>query len=121
MAGGLYWTITATAPENTLHEAFFDPSSTSLGVGFQGSQGTLSPASFTHGDASSSIVGLGWEDGEVTLVLSPYVSLAGKRLDFIELDGTVGLSLGFDDGVSDGESGRLCGGWMSSRGIRGTG
>ncbi len=99
--------VTVTAPTGTVHEAFFDPASTSLGVGFRGSQGTLSPASFTHGDVSSSIVGLGWENGKVMLALSPYVSLAGKTLDFIELDGTVGLSLRFDDGVSDGESGTV--------------
>ena len=101
------FTVTVTAPRGTVHEALFDPTSTSMSAGFQGSQGVLNPATFSLGDASSSIVGLGWEDGEVTLVLSPYGSLAGKRLEFIELDGTVGLSLGFDDGVSDGESGTV--------------
>ena len=33
-SGRLYWTITVTAPTGTVHEAFFDPASTSLGVGF---------------------------------------------------------------------------------------
>ena len=101
------YSITVTAPTGTVHEAFFDPTIINSAVSVDASNGVLKPATFSLGDASSSIVGLGWEDGEVTLVLSPYVSLAGKRLDFIELDGTVGLSLGFDDGVSGGESGRV--------------
>ena len=101
------WTITVTVPTGTVHEAFFDPASTSLGVGFQGSQGTLSPASFTHGEVSSSITSLGWEDGKVTLILSPYVSLAGKTLDVIELDGTVSLALAFDDGSVDRTAGTV--------------
>ena len=99
--------VTVTAPTGTVHEAFFDPTIIESAVGADASNGVLKPATFLLGDASSSIVGLGWEEGEVTLVLSPYVSLAGKTLDFIELDGAVGLSLGFDDGVSDGESGRV--------------
>ena len=103
----LDYEVTVTAPAGTVHEAFFDPAIIGSAVGADASNGVLKPTSFTHGDVSSSIVRLGWGEGEVTLVLSRYVSLAGKTLDFIELDGTVGLSLGFDDGVSGGESGRV--------------
>ena len=95
------YSITVTAPTGTVHEAFFDPAIIEGAVGADASNGVLKPATFSLGDASSSIVGLGWGDGEVTLVLSPYVSLAGKRLDFIELDGSVSLALSFDDGSVD--------------------
>ena len=85
--------VTVTPPPNTLHEAFFDPVTIGTGVGVDSSNGVLNPASFTVDGTSTSITGLKWESGSVVLSLSPYSSLSGHKLDFIELDGSVGLSL----------------------------
>ena len=95
------WTITVTAPENAVHEAFFNPSN--------GGIGDVSPVEFQAGGATTTIIGLGWQDGAVTLTLSPYVSLAGYALDFIDLDGSVVLSLNFAGGGAplDGDQGSL--------------
>ena len=77
--------FTVTAPENTLHEAFFDPVTLASGVGADSSNGVLNPAAFTVDGTSTSITGLKWDSGSVTVTLSPYSSLSGHKLDFIEL------------------------------------
>ena len=56
---------------------------------------------------STSITGLKWENGSVVLTLSPYVSLTGHKVEFIELDGLVGLSLDVDDAAVDSGAGTL--------------
>ena len=92
--------IQVTAPPGTLHEAFFDPTAlTGSGVGFSGASGVLSPAGFSVGSASTTIQGLAWRNGSVTLTLQSYVSLDGYSLDFIGLDGRMTLSL---DGKEEG-------------------
>ncbi len=93
--------LTVTAPENTLHEAFFDPVTLASGVGADSSNGLLNPASFSVDGTSTSITGLKWESGSVVLSLSPYSSLSGHKLDFIELDGSVGLSLEVSSATED--------------------
>lgn len=99
--------VTVTAPTGTVHEAFFDPTAIDGTVGADASNGVLKPSDFSLGDASSYITGLEWEDGKVILALSPYVSLAGKTLEFIELDGSVSLGLAFDDGSVDRTAGTV--------------
>lgn len=79
------WTITVTAPENAVHETLFSPSS--------GGIGEVSAAEFQAGGATTTITGLGWQDGAVTLTLSQYIPLSGYALDFIALDGSVALRL----------------------------
>ena len=106
-SGRLYWTITVTAPPGTLHEAFFDPMAIGAGVGADSSNGTLSPTGFTVGGTSTGLQSLKWEGGNVSLTLSPYASLSGSVLDFIELDGTVSLSLAVSDAAVDGTAGML--------------
>ncbi len=93
--------IQVTASEGAAHEAFFDPSADGIGDVF--------PAEFQVGGATTAITGLGWEDGLVTVSLSPYTSLAGYALDFIALDGSVVLSLGFPPSLSasDGSKGYM--------------
>ena len=89
------WTITVTAPENAVHEALFSPAS--------GGIGEVSAPEFQAGGATTTITGLGWQDGAVTLILSKYISLSGYTLDFIALDGSVALSLNLaSDPPSDG-------------------
>ena len=99
--------VTVTPPPNTLHEAFFDPVSLASGVGADSSNGVLNPASFSVDGTSTSIIGLKWESGSVTVTLSPYVSLSGHTLDFIELDGSVSLSLAVSSATEDSSAGTL--------------
>ena len=94
--------ITVTAPAGTLHEAFFDPVAIGAGVGADGANGVLKPAAFTVGGASATITSLKWESGTVTMELNPSVSLAGHAIDFIALDGSVALTLSFDDATQSG-------------------
>ena len=97
--------ITVTAPTGTVHEAFFDPVGIGSAVGFDSSNGVLKPTGFTVEGAPASIMGLKWESGEVALNLSPYVSLEGRTLDFIGMEGETSLSLAFNDAISDSEVG----------------
>ena len=103
------WTVTVTAPAGTVHEAFFDPVTlTGIGVGADTTaNGELSPASFTIGDADSALQSLTWQGGSVVLTLSPYASLAGNAIDFIELDGSVSLTLSVDAATVDSAAGTL--------------
>ena len=97
---GIYTLIdaTVTAPPGTAHEAFFDPATTTAGVGYLATTstttGVLQPAAFSQREQVelSTITGLdlarrpgGADAGPVR---------AARRLDgfsFIETDGTVGL------------------------------
>ena len=102
------WTVSVTAPAGTLHEAFFDPvtlrqaQGRPSAVGADGTSGVLKPAAFTDAsggaatihsisyEASSAGSGQG---GTVEIEVTPNGVLAGHVVDFIELDGTVSLSL----------------------------
>ena len=102
------WTVTVTAPPGTLHEAFFDPAAlTGGGVGFSGASGVLSPAGFSVGSAATTIQGLAWQNGSVSLTLQQYVSLDGYSLDFIGLDGRMTLTLDAGSATVDGAQGTL--------------
>ncbi len=93
------WTVTVTAPSGTVHEAFFDPASTSLGVGASGGQGSISPASFNVGGATTTITRIVVSFGSMlSMQISPSVSLSGKHVEFIKVDGTVAARLSFDAG-----------------------
>ena len=100
------WTVTAVAPEGVLHEALFDPVTDGSAVAADNSNGVLKPASFTDAGATSTIERIEWEagtgeSGTVKLKLSPHNALAGRVVDFIELDSTVSLSLIVDDATVD--------------------
>ena len=96
------WTITAIAPEGTLHEAFFDPVTDGTAVAADDANGVLKPATFTGADgASATIERIEWESGTVKLEVSPHTVVAGHAVDFIELDGSVSLSLHADDATVD--------------------
>ena len=92
--------LKVTAPTGTVHEAFFDPVGLTSGVGLDNMAG-----SFMVGGTSASIASLVWGDEKVTLVVAPYADLTGYRMEFIELDGEVSLTLNFDDGTLDVEVG----------------
>ncbi len=99
--------LTVTAPYGVLHEALFDPVTIGTAVGADASNGVLKPAAFIVGSTSTSITGLKWESNSVVLTLSPHMSLSDQRLDFIELDGTVGLSLSASSATVDSSAGTL--------------
>ena len=87
--------LTVTAPARSVHEAFFDPVAIGEAVGSD----DLSPAEFSlDGSSTTTITSLKWEDGEVTMALSPTsTSLADYAIDFIDTTGTTTLSLTSDN------------------------
>ena len=99
-----YWVIelTVTAPSGTLHEAFFDPVAIGNAVGADGTNGVLKPADFVLNGTNTTISSLKWESGTATMTLDPSTSLAGHAVDFIALDGSVSLTLSFDDATQSG-------------------
>ena len=99
------YNVTVTAPYGTLHEAFFDPVTVGTAVKADGSNGVLKPTSFTVGSTATDLTSLEWASNQVVLTLNPHVSLSGQVLDFIELDGSVSLSLSASDATVDSTSG----------------
>ena len=85
--------LTTRGPEHVLHEAFFDPVEVGNAVRADGTNGVLSPADFSLYDTTMTIQSLKWEDGVVTMELSPDWPLRGYVLNFIDLTGTTTLSL----------------------------
>ena len=97
-------TITATAPDGVIHEAFFDPADMKGGAaGADASNGVLAPTDFTFGGASVSLSSIRWESQAVEMRLSPHTRLANHHADFIAPDGSVALRLDFDDATETGE------------------
>ena len=87
------WTVTVTAPSNTLHEFFFDPVTVGSAVGADSSNGVLKPTSFTSTDGGpATIESMSYDSGRVRVKVVPWEALSGV-LDVIELDGTVSTSL----------------------------
>lgn len=96
----LDWIVTAEAPSNAVHGAFFDPVSIGTAVGSDAEIGVLQPASFRlTGGGTASLRKIAWESGQVTIEFESPFSLEGHHADFIALDGSVGLRLDFDDGI----------------------
>ena len=94
--------ITVTAPTGTLHEVFFDPVTDGSTVAADSSNGILKPTSFTDiNNASASLQRIEWASDTVKVKVSPHTGLTGQAVDFIELDGSVSLSLDVDDATVD--------------------
>ena len=88
-----HYNLTVTAPQGVLHEAFFDPVAIDDAVGADGPSGVLKPADFSLGGVTTTILSLKWENGTVTMGLSPAASLSGNMMDVIDVTGTTTLSL----------------------------
>ena len=101
------WTVTVTAPEGVLHEAFFDPVTDGSAVAADSTVGVLEPASFIDSGATTTIERIEWEAGTAKMKITPHTALAGRVVDFIELDGTVSLSLVVDDSTVDAANNTL--------------
>ena len=104
------WTIRASAPAGTLHEAFFDPVAifdfvtSGAAVGADSDNGVLTPAAFSAaGSPDAEIRRVDWRSNVVKIeIVNPPASLTNHHIDFIELDGAIALRLDFDDAaVSD--------------------
>ena len=101
------WTVTVTAPDGTLHEAFFDPVTVGSAVAADGANGVLKPALFAGANgATTTIERIAWEPGSgatgtVKVALSPHTGVASHAVDFIALDGSVSLSLNVADAAVD--------------------
>ena len=102
------WAINVVAPEGTLHELFFDPVTDGTAVAADSANGVLKPASFTDtNNASASLQRIEWASGTVKMKLSPHTGLTGQTVDFIELDGSVSLSLDVADATVDAANNTL--------------
>ena len=102
------WTVTAVAPEGVVHEALFDPVTDGSAVAADSTVGVLDPAAFIDaGGATTTIERIEWEAETVTVKLTPHTALAGRVVDFIELDGTVSLSLVVDEATVDAANNTL--------------
>ena len=97
------WTVTVTAQSETTHELFFDPVTVGNAVAADASTGVLKPASFTDTDgATATVESISYESGKVRVKIVPWSIMSGRVLDFIELDGTVSMSLNVtNSGVED--------------------
>ena len=97
--------VTVTAPAGALHEAFFDPVTVGTAVKADSTNGVLKPTSFTVGGTATELTSLKWSNNKVALTLNPHVSLGSAVLSFIELDGSVSLSLSSSDATVDSAAG----------------
>ena len=102
--------VEAIAPERSVHEAFFDPVTTTAGVGYLAGSatttGVLEPAAFSVRGRAIAITGLTWQNGRVVLTLDRF----GSWLDgfsFIEPDGSFGLVLSGSEATADRAAGTL--------------
>ena len=104
--------VTVADSSDTYHEAFFDPATTTTGVGFSAdpavgvgfsadpAAGVLEPTLLVA-TTSREIQGLEWADGEVRLTLSPFGALAHRQFEFLNLDADVILTLPTHIAVKD--------------------
>ena len=99
IANGAILEITVTAPPGTRHEAFFDPTTLADGsIGVNAGEGVLEPFRF---NAKAEILSLTWSDGKIVLMGNEYVSLHQRSLDFIDVDGSIRMSLHIADATPD--------------------
>ena len=102
------FTVEATAQEGATHEFFFDPVTVGSAVAADASNGVLKPASFTDTDgATATIESISYESGKVRVKVVSWEALSDHVLDFIELDGTVSLSLNVTNSAVDDASDTL--------------
>ena len=104
--------VQVLAPTDTLHEALLDTADIDGAVGADGANGMIQPQWFeAEAGRETLIKRIEWSDGHLGIDLSPPTELAGHRLDFIALDGSVSLRLKFDDAVEIDENGTAVLGW----------
>ena len=88
------WTVISVAPPGAIHEAFFDPVKVGSAVLANATNGVLKPQTFTRANGTSAtLTSVAYESGTVKIKVTPDDALTGHFVDFIELDGSVSLSL----------------------------
>ena len=88
--------VTVTAPTGTLHEAFFDPVAIGTTIGADATNGVLKPNTFTASDSTTTTLrSVDYSGSNVRMLFSQTTGLSGKEVQFIMLDGTVGLTVPF--------------------------
>ena len=106
------------SPEGVVHEALFDPVDGSA-VAADSTVGVLQPASFIDAGATTTIERIEWEAGTTTMKLTPHTALAGRVVDFIELDGRVSCPI-IDEATVDAANNTRVGPSLPSRGTTAT-
>ena len=102
------WRVSVESPRGTLHEAFFDPVEMDGTIGFSAGDGVIEPSTFLVGGVETTMTSLKWAPStSVTMELDPRVSLEDHVIAFIALDGSVSLSLDFDEAVMNRGGGVL--------------
>ena len=102
------WAISVEASiEGTVHEAFFDPAALGNGSGYSEEGGSLRPVAIPTGRLHTSINGLIWRQGTISMSLEPYTPLASYDIDIVDLDGSVRLTLPAAEASIDRDAGRL--------------
>ena len=106
----VYVDVTVTAPAGTVHEAFFDPATTTAGVGYVAGSatttGVLKPTVFSvHGRAVTT-TGLEWRNGQVVLTLEPFATLR-QGFIIIEPNGSLGVVLSGAEATTDRAAGTM--------------
>ena len=104
---GLEFLVTVTAPTGTLHEAFFDPVAIGTTIGADGTNGVLKPNTFTASDSTTTTLrSIDYSGSNVRMLFSQTTGLSGKEVQFIMLDGTVGLTVPFSSARSERVAGK---------------
>ena len=98
------WQINVVAPDDSVHEAFFDPVEVDDSVGVSGTVGVLAPRALSVEGEETALASLMWQTGSVAMELNDHISLGEYTLDFISLDGSMPLSLSFNDATTDNEA-----------------
>ena len=94
--------VTVTSPTGTLHEAFFDPVAIGTTIGADGTNGVLKPNTFTASDSTTTTLrSVDYSGSSVRMLFSQTTGLSGKEVQFIMLDGTVGLTLPFSSATTE--------------------
>ena len=101
--------VSVSMQGDSTHEFFFDPVTDGSAIFADASNGVLKPTSFTGvSGISADITRVSWESGVVKIEIftvgsdrGPNFAISRRIVDFIELDGSVSLSLDVSDAAVD--------------------
>ncbi len=94
--------LTVTAPTGTLHEAFFDPTTIGTAIGSDATNGVLKPNTFTtSANTTTTLHSIDYSGSNVRMLFSQTTDLSDKEVEFIMLDGTVGLRVPFSSATTE--------------------
>ena len=88
----LAYVVTVKPVEHTLHETLWDVGEPVRDPNFPS----------VHNNSEATLRGIDYKDGQVQIDISPFDAFAGQDIEFIELDGTVGLRLSAETAAVNG-------------------